>query len=181
MNMKKAISTAALGLILAVGAMSSSAIPIQLAYGPVNTQPANQGQATVEAWLASVVTSYNSLTSSSLPAPGLEVFRVNTGDAAPVGYPSFGSGLLSLDFPAGDFSYLVLHWGGNPSLNTTYACYLGNDGPGTTLTFNAPGQNGLSSYSVYHPIPRVPDAGATALLLGLGLGALAFSARKGRE
>lgn len=177
-TMNRVLTILGIGALLITSVASSQAVAIQLAYGPINTQPANQGDTTVADWLATVVSSYNALTPATLPAPGPQVFRVNQNDVPPAGFPSFGGGLLELDIPAGGYNYLVLHWGGNPNLNTTEAFYIGNDGPGTTLEFPAPGQNGLSSYSLFGPITRVPDAGATALLLGFGLIALVPFTRK---
>src|SRR5437588_9779526 len=77
----------------------ASAVPIELAPSPINTPLGGQGAATVDAWLASVVTSYNTLNSTSLPAPGAELFRVNQGDPAQGGIPSFGSGISSITLP----------------------------------------------------------------------------------
>ena len=161
----------------------ASAIPIELAPSPINTNPGGQGAATVDAWLASVVTSYNTLNSTSLPAPGAELFRVNQGDPAHGGIPSFGSGIGSIVLPE-TYLYIVLHWGGGNANDVAY--YTGNDSSASSFNFvntlflNDNGQPlGLSSVTVYgERTTRVPDGGSTMSLLGLGLAGISLLRRK---
>ena len=173
------------------GALTASALPIQVAYGPVNTQPGNNGTATVTAWATDAIATYNSNNYPGAPLPALGDFQFkiaptgqsNTGTIPPgwpTGYPA--STTTSITLPLGGYSYIVLSWGGSnlPGDNGTadYLYYIGN----TTgnFTFNQPSGagGGLSGILVYGQT-TVPDGGATTLsLLGLGLVGIALLRRK---
>lgn len=162
----------------------ASAVPIELAPSPINTNPGGQGASTVDAWLKSVVNSYNTLNSTSLPDPGAELFRVNQGDAAKGGIPSFAANVTSITLPE-SYDYIVLHWGGGNANDVAY--YTGNDPAGSTfnfvnnLFFNTGSGNalGLSSITVYDArSTSVPDGGASIGLLGAGLLGIGLIRRK---
>jgi hypothetical protein len=149
----------------------------------VAPQPDNSGDGTIEAWLAAGVTSYNTANDPDLPAPGDQIFRVNQDDAAPTGFPTFGDDVLSITIPTGEYNYVAFHWGGSGG-GTYQSFYIGDIGGAVpaTINFPAPGRNGLSWYALFDPTDdgggpiegSVPDAGATALMLGLGTMGLAF-------
>ena len=139
-------------------------------------QPGNSGQGTIEAWLSTLVTGYNAANNPDLPAPGLELFRQNSGAASPglpSGFPTFGNDTLSIAIPGG-YEYIGLHWGGQGG-GTYEAFYVG----GTANVFNAPGKNGLSWYDGFLRTPgtSVPDSGSTLALLAVA-GALMVSLRR---
>jgi hypothetical protein len=122
-------------------------------------------------WLRdSQVPGYNSITSSSLPAP---VFT---------GYLDAGTGAVDVT----GFLYAVLHYGkgsgGTGQGGGIVALYLN----GQTGSFSFPGsgagpngKGGLSSVRLYKgETTDVPDGGATAALLGLGVLGLTMFRRK---
>jgi hypothetical protein len=158
--------------------------PIELAPSPINSGPGGQGSATVDAWLAGVVTAYNSANLTMFPPPGDELFRINQGDAAQGGIPTFASGLTDIVLPE-NYDYIVLHWGGGNDNDTAY--YTGNDPAGSTFDFaNTIFLNkgngtplGLSSITVYDQRSTpTPDAGSALGLFGLGLTCLGLLRRK---
>jgi hypothetical protein len=164
----------------------ASAIPISIT-DLDDLPPKNAGDATLAAWLSSVVKDYNTDNGTSYPLPGSLSYKLNNDGtwigAAPPDlseYPSFGKGkdILSITLPVDDYDYLVLHWGHGG----WQAFYLGSASPGSeeTFTFDAPGKYGLSSYAYYNPTTPigVPDGGATVGLLGLGLCAIWIVQRK---
>jgi hypothetical protein len=131
-----------------------------------------------------VVTAYNTLNSTSLPAPGAELFRVNTGDPAHGGIPSFAANTISIVLPE-TYLYIVLHWGGGNGNDDVY--YTGGDPSSATFNFvnteflNQNGKpQGLSSITVYdqRSTRTAPDGGTTMSLLGLGLTGMALLRRK---
>jgi hypothetical protein len=152
-------------------------------------QPGNSGQGTIQTWLAGLVTAYDTAhPTAHLPAPGDEVFRVNhsggSPSAPPAGYstfPTFGSGVLSITLPMGDFDYVALHWGGSGG-GVYQAYYVGDDRSGS-LEFSAPGDNGLSWYDTFGPIAAVPEpttlfSAAMVLVFPVGLTVLRNFGRK---
>jgi hypothetical protein len=161
---------------LLIAAPSANAIPVLLIQTPPS-EPANSGDGTIGSWLVGVVNNYNTAHGTAYPTFGIGStpnLKVNLGDASPgSGYPGFGSGTLSINLNTGDFDYVVFHWGGDTG-NSYQAYYLGNEADHSLYTFTAPGNNGLSFYSFYEPngTQGVPEAGATAGLLGLGLFAI---------
>lgn len=140
------------------------AIPIQL--NPGNTpEPSSSGEPFVNTWISGLVTSYNTANSTSLPAPGSQIFRVNTSQSAPSGFPVFGNDTTSITIPTGSYDYIAFHWGG-PS-NNYQAFYIGDYGAATEFTFTAPGRQGLSWYGLFSPstTTAVPDGGSSLVLL----------------
>jgi hypothetical protein len=155
---------------------------------PSSPQPTNAGDGTIQAWLILMITNYNTSNDSDLPTAPVGAtpdIKVNTGDVPPSGYPSFGSGTLSITLPGNLNDYLVLHWGG-PGGGTYQAFYL-TAAPelSATFSFTAPGKYGLSFYSFYDA-PTNGGGGqnthapepATLLLLGAGLVGLSGYARR---
>lgn len=172
---------------LAASALTAIASPINLVDADdtaLNSNPlANDNPTTIEKVLNDLIADYNGDHGASLPPVGTttrdEVFRVNSGGAAPAGYSSFGSGATSITIPA-DTLYVVMHWGGSAKdiSNYTFA-YVGGDPYGALETFAAPGQQGLSWYDGFNdPPPPAPDGGWTACLLGLSLFGLGWMGRK---
>ncbi len=183
--MKKTTNKLAV-LSLALGLLASPAYASQITLNSGGTpQPGDSGKATIEAWISGLVTTYNGANNPDLPAPGSEVFRVNTDDPAPSGYPTyptFPADTLAITIPTGDFDYVGLHWGG-PHGGVYQAFYIGSIGgvPPATITFDAPSKNGLSWYDVFDPTKppgTVPDGGSACMLLGAGLVGLAGMARR---
>ncbi len=176
-------------LIAAVGTVSARAIPIQVVYSPVTTQPADNGLATVATWASDAITTFNSNGYPGAPLPGLGdlQFKITpdgvSDGTAPAGWPNgFPAGTTtSISLPLGGFDYLVLSWGGSllPGDNGTadYLYYIG--GTSGVVTFDQPSgaRGGLSGIMVYGT-SSVPDAAATAVLLALGIGALAIRRRQ---
>jgi hypothetical protein len=170
-----------LGIALAILALaiSVSATPIALTTS-LTLPPANAGDGTIQTWLIGVINTYNTVHGTSLSTAVVGSHpdvKVNQGGSAPSGYPTFGAGLLSIDLPANLNDYLVLHWGG--SGGGVYQAFDLTTIPETLDTFNAPGRNGLSSYSFYGEAirPPVPEP-STLLTLGSGILGLAGLARK---
>lgn len=175
---KLALGCAAAALLAAA---NTQAIQITINNGS-GAQPGSSGAATIASWLQTDVTAYNVANNPDLPTPvGAEQFRVNQGDAtAPTGYPTFGANVLSITLPTAGYDYIALHWGGSGG-GVYQSFYVGSIGGATpaTITFQAPGRNGLSWYDTFHPTTNtnVPDGGASAALLGLGLTGVAFARR----
>lgn len=161
-------------LALALGASAALAMPIDI--NPNDTFPANNGQATVTAWLNGLITTYNTTFDPDLPSPATLSFDSNV-DPIPPGFPP-NSG-LSVVMPMGTYEYLVLKWGGGFRPGAFSAYYIGDEISGTTWTFNAPGKNELSGYRLYDaPTTSVPEGGTGVILLGSALGALALVRRR---
>jgi hypothetical protein len=173
--MKTQTLTKKLAVLIAgagVFATAAMAVPIEIATSPYTIQPRNNGESTIEAWVASAVSFYNAgyYLGSPLPTPSSTwVAKVDQSGSAPSGFPTFGANTLSITIPC-IYDYLVLSWGGRGG-TTEYLYYLGND-IGSSDTFIAPGQNGLSSYALFGPSSStVPDGGSTMILMGLaGIG-----------
>jgi len=147
----------------------------------------NNSPTTVAAWLAGVVTAWNTAHSTGFPAPGPEIFRVNNdGTIAPAGYPvpagyptNYGANVSSITLPTDDFNYVVFHWGGSHG-GALQAYYTGAEVAGSTFTFNAPGDaGGLSDYAEYGPV-STPEP-ASMLLVGMGLIGLAAGLKRRRQ
>jgi hypothetical protein len=155
------------------------ATPIELASVPFSDL-GDAGDGTVQAWLIATIQSYNTAHGTDLPTAPVGAhpdIKVNTGDSAPPGYPSFGSNTLSITLPGNLNDYLVFHWGG-PGGGTFQAFDLTTT-PEASDTFTAPDKYGLSFYSFYGEgdSASVPEP-ATMLLLGSGLLGLAAYGRK---
>lgn len=149
------LSVAMLAVGLSLAQANASIITINSGVAP---QPANGGQTTIEAWLGAGVTAYNSANNPDLPAPGLQQFRVNQGNVpANSAYPQFGNNTLSITIPTGGYNYIALHWGGRGG-GTYQSYYIGTIGGAvpSTVTFNAPGNNGLSWYGTFSKVESTP-------------------------
>lgn len=167
--------TAILLAALFGGAVLSQALPIRLDIAPYITpttsvpgNPSNQGDGTVHNWLQDLVNAYNAANNPDLPS----VASSPAIDVSAQGSPT------SLTINVSGYLYLTAHWGQGQTDDHTQAWYLG--GTTTSFTLTAPSQNGLSGYRLWNPV-RVPDGGGTLTLLGLGLLALAGSARHRRN
>lgn len=176
--------------VSAIFATSASAVPILVAYNPANptlqVQPSNNGDDTLATWGASMIAAYNALYNPDLPALPVQTYKLNPGDANPIG-SVFGGSTTSISLNVTGINYLLLSWGGgngigtggNGTLETLYYIngYVGN----WTFT-NSPANGGLSSLHVYGSTPNnntgVPDGGSTALMFGLGLAAMAWVVRR---
>jgi len=152
------------------------ATPIDLSsYG---SPPSDDGDGTIQTWLTGLINNYNMDNGASLPTSGVGAhpdLKVDTGGSAPSGYPTFGSGTLSITLPTDDYSYVVLHWGG--SGGGVYQAFDLLTISETSDIFNAPGNNGLSSYAFYGPLSSVPEPDKL-LLIGAGLVGLAVFRKK---
>jgi hypothetical protein len=137
------------------------ATPVTLNLGGA-PQPQSGGDPQIQTWLLGLIDTYNANNNPDLPTNIVGVqpdLKVITGDIPPNPYPSFGQGTLSINLPMNANNYLVLHWGGN----VYQAFYFAQ---AETFAAPAPGQNGLSFYSIYgSPVP-IPGA---VWLLGSGL------------
>ena len=180
--MKKTIlrTFALIGLSLGF-ALTASAVPLEITHHE-DSQPGNSGESTINSWIGTTVTNYNTAHDPDLPAPGTQVFRVNSegeADATPPpaysSYPTFGD-VSSILLPVGDFTYVALHWGG-PGGGQYQIFYIG-DSEGS-YTFTSPdGAKGLSWYSFFGSRNGVPDSGSTLILLGVALlGLMGFRRR----
>ncbi len=167
---------------LGTTALSASAVSVTQLYpnppgvSTWTTDPANAGDSTVGTWLYNVANAagspYNVGIASIGSSPDL---KVNQGDTAPAGFPSFGANVLNLTLPVSGYEYLVLHWGGQGG-GVWQAFYLDTNPVGSSFAFTAPGQNGLSSYAYYSPSgDSVPDGGSTLALLGAALSGLSLA------
>jgi hypothetical protein len=177
------------GLAAFAGALTAGATPLQVAYGPVNTQPSNNGVATLTTWATNAIATYNAnnYPGAPLPALGTLQFQITPSGPAngspPAGWPtSFpASTTTSITLPLGGFQYIILSWGGStlPDDNGTadYLYYIGGTSGNFTFTQPDGANGGLSGISVFGT-RTVPDGGATVALLGLGLvGLVAFRRR----
>lgn len=155
------------------------AVPISIPLDQNDFPPFGDPQ--VVAPLNAAIAAYNLANGTSLPESidATPDIKVNTNDAAPVGYPQFPDDTLSITLPVGDYNYVFFHWGG-PGGGTAELYYLGDLADGTTETFNAPSQNGLSFYSFYDPNGNtpVPDSGSAIALFGAGMMATVLLARR---
>lgn len=138
----------------------------------------NYGDATVYNWLVSDVSSYNSLTSSTLPAP-----TANANNSPFVKVDSgFSGGTVNIPLNS-TYDYIFLHWGGQGG-GSEQAYYIG--GLSGSYDFNPPPGGhpqvgGLSFYSLYGPGTSggsVPDNCSTLVLFGLAMTGLAVVARR---
>lgn len=171
--------------LLAVCVIALSLLPAKAAidltpYGP---PPVDRTKPTIEAWLADLVTTYNT-THTALPDPGSRLFRVNSDDTtSPDGFPTFSGG-LSIALPMGHYDYITLHWLGSNG-GATQAFYIGDESSGN-ITFNSPWQLSkdgtelrqydLSWYAGFVKITPVPEPttmiGGVFTLFMFGAGAL---------
>jgi len=147
---------------------------------PSYTSPANAGDGTIRTWLIGLINGYNTTNSTALPTSGvgaLPDIKMDTGAPAQGSFPSFIDDTLSITLPADLDSYLVLHWGGQGG--GVFQAFDLSTMPELYDSFNAPGQNGLSSYAFYHQeSDPVPEPG-TIMLLGAGfLGLAIYSKRR---
>jgi len=146
------LSLAALAVGLSLAQANASIITINSGNAPA---PNNGGKATIEAWLGAGVTAYNAANNPDLPTPGLEQFRVNTGDVpANSAYPQFGNDTLSITIPTGGYNYIALHWGGQGG-GVYQSFYIGTIGGAvpSTVTFTSPNdKNGLSWYDTFSKV-----------------------------
>lgn len=174
---------------------SAKALPIQVAYDPVLTQPSNNGIGTLTTWATNAIATYNANSYAGAPLPDLGAFAFQilpTGDAnsstIPAGWPtSFpASTTMSITLPLGGYNYLILSWGGSqiPQDRGTadFLYYIG--GTSGNVTFNRPdlAGGGLSGVTVFggSTPPSVPDGGSSALLLGAGLVGVGLLRRRPR-
>lgn len=160
-------------LLFAAFLAATPALAIKVDLTGYAAQPTNSGNA-IEPWMALLVSNYNAVNADLPTTPGSQVFRVEQGDPAPNGFPSFPSNIATIQIPGG-YDYVALHWGGQGG-GTYQAFYVG----GTVNNFSSPSQNGLSWYAVFRPNGenRVPDSGSTLILLGLAIAALAPLSRR---
>jgi hypothetical protein len=139
------------------------------------------GDGTVQSGITAAITAWNVANNPDLPLTGIgatpNVKKTNS---------DFGENVVSISLTGlGAYNYIFMHWGG-PNTDSTYKnpqlYYLNGV---NTWTFTAPLNGtqvyGLSFYSLYSPTTSVPDGGATAALLGVGLLALAGLARRQRK
>ena len=133
----------------------------------------NFGDATVLSWLGSDISSYNTLTSSSLPAPTTILGQVGL---------SGGTSGNSITLNVTGFDFLFFHWGGQHG-GWAQAFYVGSSAGSYTFDNSAIGTNpdvgGLSFYSFYGPTLRnIPDGGSTIMLFGVALSGLGMLVRR---
>lgn len=176
---------------------SARAIPIQIVYGPVFTQPSNNGIGTLTTWATDAIATYNSNNYAGAPLPGLGSFQfqvlptgVSNSSTIPAGWPTgyAPSTTQSLTVPLGGYDYIILSWGGSkiPQDRGTadYLYYIGGSSGDFTFTRPDLAGGGLSGVTLFgYTPPTVPDGGSTALLLGgslIGIGVLRRRARAGR-
>ena len=168
------------GLLAIIG----RADPIQIAYGPVMTQPSNYGDGTVATWALNSIATFNTMGYEGAPLPtslGSTSLRINQGDANPLG-GVFGDSAYSITLDLSGYNYIVLSWGGSKIPGdrgtadylyyvnganswTFFDSHVGATGNGTAALANG----GLSSVTVYGTPSKVSDAVETVGLLVLGL------------
>lgn len=186
--MNKIFSKSIAAAVFVAIAMVANANPIQVAYGPVNTQPTNNGQTTITNWATDSINTFNTAQYAGWPLPSLGdyAFGVGQGAANPIG-SSFGSTTYSITLDLTGYNYIVLSWGGSKIPGDTgTADYLYYIGDTTTWTFynkrvasdGALAKGGLSGIRVYGGGTSVPEGGMTAALLGLGLVAVSLISRR---
>lgn len=179
----------ALATLFAVfSAFTAQAVPIKIAYGPIETQAANSGDQAMVDWATAAIAAFNAHPYEGAPLPelGSLAFKVSQDGVefgvVPAGWPSgFADDLASITLPLGGYDYIILSWGGSRlpvgNGNAEYLYYIG--GSIGDYTFNRPegARGGLSHYNVYGA-RSVPDSGATVGLLGLGLIGFALLRRR---
>jgi hypothetical protein len=183
--------TALAGFSIAMLTASAFGNPIQVAYSPVLTQPTSNGTTQVATWAADAIATFNTAQYAGYPLPslGVEAFAVTQGgNDGPDGW-NFGLGVDSKTLDLTGYTYIVVSWGGSniPDDKGTadYLYYINGSGSWTFHNANASGDGaaalasgGLSGIRVYGGTSRVPDGGATVVLLGLGLVGMGFIARR---
>jgi hypothetical protein len=146
---------------------------------PSSPQPANAGDGTIQAWLIAMITEYNTTHDPDLSTNVIGAtpdIKVNPNQVEP-GYPSFGTDTLSITLPGNLNDYLVLHWGG--PRGGVYQAFDLSTFPEVSEPFTAPGNYGLSFYSLYGKTESTPvSEPAAMLLLGSGLIGLAGFGRR---
>jgi hypothetical protein len=169
-----------LGLILLPLVATANSIPVNitvsggaLVVAAPKSDLGDFGDATVLNWLTGDVSSYNTLTSSSLPAP-VSISQIGlTGGA--------GGNSIVLDL-TGTADYLFFHWGGQGGGWAQAFNIAGLTGDFTfdnslIGTGQGPSVGGLSFYSLYGPT-SVPDGASTMLMLGAALSGIALIKRR---
>lgn len=101
---------------------------------------------------------------------------MNTGNTAPVNFPTFGNDTTQISIPTGLYDYVAFHWGGQGNYQAFYiGDFLATE---PSFTFNAPTQNGLSWYAMFRARPStgitVPDFANSAALLLVSLAGMAL-------
>ena len=153
---------------------SATAIPLNSAG---LQQVGNAGDGTIQAWLIQSIIDYNTAHGTSLPTSPVgahPTVKVDDGQNAPNGFPSFGADTLSITLPGDLNGYLVLHWGGKEG-GVLQAFDLT---PGGTNNFDGPSKNGLSFYSFYGTSTTATPEPGTMLLCATGIAGLAGSIRR---
>lgn len=181
MNFGRLIGASACAVVFGL-ATQANAIPVRLDTSPyappAALEPDSAGNGYVEAWMQTLVTSYNTVAGASLPAVGLTAVNVSNDGVDPDGagpLPGFGTGVTSITLPVDSYLYLAIRWGG-PQADQWQAFYIGGATAGDTATFDTPG-NGFSDYRFYNQRETVPDGGMTIMLLGIALGGLGYARR----
>lgn len=181
-SMKRLISLLSLLAGLAVTAHATS---IQIAYTvAIPTQPTpGNGLQDIQDWAVASVATYN-LTHTDLPdVPSFLPTVVNPGGSI-FGANVNGQTSVTLDL-TGYSGYIVMSWGGS-SFNKTigngtleFLYYITGETTEQFTNQDPLATGGLSSIHYWNTPPsRVPDGGTTAVLLGLGLVAVSFVARR---
>ncbi len=138
------------------------------------------GDPTVLSWLTTDVVNYNTINSTTYPAPVTVTGQIGQTSGA-------GGNNITLDL-TGTYDYLFFHWGGQNG-GWAQAFYIG----GLTGDFSfdnsligtgqGPSVGGLSFFSYYGPGPvptqnNAPDGGVTAAMLGMALTGFGLVARR---
>lgn len=189
---------------------TANAVPTRITSLDIGNFP-SFGDGNVRSGIRSAIETWNLSNDPDLPTYGIGAIpdvKVDQEEHV-TGFPSFDENTLSLTLPMGDYNYLFLHWGG-PDEDVAYRnpelYYVGGESGG--LMFVAPvrhipavyytsgpkkgevktpaqdKQYGLSFYSYYSAVPRVPETslavpedGSNAILLGVGFLGLAGASR----